>query len=181
MSRDDWEKWFEGFKLHLRPWQIDALDKSKELSSALSDNNYWLAQQIAGRVISLEITPDKAADLWCEQSKMLWSRFKIASAIEAGALWAAYEVWKKYDQCHNPTIYFLPLLILLCSIPLLLCVIMIIDRDAEYLRVFQSKAGFCRPEKGNSGSATATAAVWVLLIFNTILLLWLFVAIPNPN
>jgi hypothetical protein len=113
----------------------------------------------------VKMDPDKAADMWCEQSKLLWSRIKTASVIEAATLVAAYTLWRNNNS-------LLSCAILIVSCMLLFRVMKLMKRDQQYLKVFQELAKFDRPE-GESGTKIGTEAIWILIIFNLLSILYL--------
>lgn len=181
MNREQWDGWFGNFKKHLTETQRAGLEDSKELLGAIKAEKFDHAQIIACTIIAGP-SHETAATLWIEQSKMLWSRVKVASAIEAGTMYATYKMWVYNECCPNQSaVRFCPAMILLFSIALLVCVCLLMHRDADYLRTFQELAGFQRPNGQFKGAAIGKVAICFLIMFNVYALLWLIVANPIDN
>ena len=105
--------------------------------------------------------PETAATLWVEQSKMLWSRIKTASVIEAATLTAVYKLWNDDRKVTQ-----IPETVLIFSSLVLFCVIFLMIRDRQYMEVFNKLAEFEKPKDGGSGLRIGVLAIMILIFFN---------------
>lgn len=114
--------------------------------------------------------------LWMEQSKLFWSRLQTAAAIQTGTFVGFYKI----STSDKVGIHFLNYPLLTLAIGLLVLIIRIMMKDAEYSDALARSSGFSFPAPENrnrAGKYSGYCIMFCCILSNLFLFLYLWLPI----